>query len=63
MPLVRNIGNELWEVRSSIPNGIARVLFTMKNNEMVLLHGFIKKIQKMPDKELEIAKNRSKNLD
>lgn len=63
MPLVRNIGNGLWEVRSSIPNGIARVLFTMKSNEMVLLHGFIKKTQKMPDKELEIAKNRSKNLD
>ena len=52
-----------WEVRSSIPNGIARVIFTMKNSEVVLLHGFIKKTQKTPDKELEIAKNRYKNLD
>jgi phage-related protein len=63
MPLVRNIGNGLWEVRSSIPNGIARVIFTMKNNEMVLLHGFIKKTQKTPDKDLEIARVRSKKLD
>lgn len=63
MPLVRYIGNGLWEVRSSIPNGIARVIFTMKNNDMVLLHGFIKKTQKTPDKDLEIARDRSKNLD
>jgi len=63
MPLVRSIGNGLWEVRSSIPNGIARVIFTMKTNQMILLHGFIKKTQKMPVQEIEIAKSRSKNLD
>lgn len=63
MPLVRSIGNGLWEVRSSIPRGIARLIFTMKNNQMILLHGFIKKTQKMPIQELEIAKARFKNLD
>ncbi|MBA3721609.1 MAG: type II toxin-antitoxin system RelE/ParE family toxin [Parachlamydiaceae bacterium] len=63
MPLTRSIGNGLWEVRSSIPNGIARVIFTVKNNEIVLLHGFIKKTQKLPLKELEIAKNRYKSLE
>ncbi|WP_213105759.1 type II toxin-antitoxin system RelE/ParE family toxin [Candidatus Protochlamydia amoebophila] len=46
MPLVRNIGNGVWKVRSSIPNGIARMIFTVKNKEMFLLHGFIKKTQK-----------------
>ena len=62
MPLVRCVGNKLWEVRSTIPNGIARVIFLMKNDEMVLLHGFIKKTQKMPVKELEIATKRAKNI-
>ncbi|MCP4553702.1 MAG: type II toxin-antitoxin system RelE/ParE family toxin, partial [Bacteroidetes bacterium] len=33
----------LWEVRSRVPNGIARVLFTVDGNVMILLHGFIKK--------------------
>lgn len=63
MPLVRNLGKSLWEVRSSFPSGIARVIFTMKDSQMVLLHGFIKKSQKTPIDELELAKKRLKNLE
>lgn len=63
MPLVRNLGMGLWEIRSSFPTGIARVIFTMKDSQMVLLHGFIKKSQKTPIDELELAKKRLKNLD
>lgn len=62
MPLVRNLGMSLWEIRSVFPSGIARVIFTMRNNQMVLLHGFIKKTQKTPTNELELAKKRLKNL-
>ncbi len=62
MPLVKGLGNGLWEVRSSIPNGIARVIFTMRTNLMILLHGFIKKTQKIPMRELGIVKVRLKNL-
>lgn len=62
MPLVRNLGSGLWEVRSSIPSGIARVIFVMRNSQMIFLHGFIKKTQKMPLQEMEVAKNRLKNL-
>lgn len=60
MPLVRSLGNGLWEVRSRIPNGIARVIFKMSQGEIVLLHGFIKKSQKMPKEDLELAQVRSK---
>ena len=63
MPLVRGLGDGLWEVRSTIPNGIARVIFVMKRNQMVLLHGFIKKTQKAPVQEIEVAKSRAKNID
>jgi phage-related protein len=50
-------------MRSNIPNGIARVLFTMKGGYVVLLHGFIKKSQKTPHKELEIARKSAKGLE
>ncbi len=48
MPLCRSLGGGLWEVRSDLPLGrIARVLFCVRNSRMVLLHGFIKKSQKL----------------
>jgi phage-related protein len=62
MPLVRKMSPDLWEVRINLSNKIARVLFTIKNQKMILLHGFIKKSQKTPNKELEIAEIRLKNL-
>lgn len=61
MPLVRPLGRHIWEVRSSLPQGrIARVLFCVERNCMVLLHGFIKKTQKTPQQEIELAIRRMK---
>src|ERR1700692_4464514 len=61
MPLVRSLGRELWEVRSSLPSGrIARVLFCVERGGMVLLHGFIKKTQKTPRQEIDLALKRKK---
>ncbi len=62
MPLVRNLGKGLWEVRSTLPNAIARILFVMHEGQMVLLHGFIKKTQKAPKQDLEIASVRAKEI-
>ena len=50
----------LWEVRSRLDNRIARTLFAMVDQEIVLLHDFIKKQQKTPPDELELAKKRKK---
>ena len=62
MPLVRKIEPYLWEVRSQLRSGrIARVLFTVRGNEMVLLHGFIKKSQRIPQTDLSLARHQ-KNL-
>ena len=58
MPLVRKLAPQLWEVRSALPNRIARVLFTRKGEEMVLLHGFIKKTQRTPAADIRLAKSR-----
>ncbi|NGX59093.1 MAG: hypothetical protein KR126chlam3_00237 [Chlamydiae bacterium] len=62
MPLVKSLGKGIWEIRSSFKNGIARILFKMHENQMVLLHGFIKKSQKTPSLDLEIALKRAKKL-
>ena len=59
-PLVDSLGDGLWEVRSRLDNRIARTLFAMVDQEIVLLHGFIKKQQKTPQDELELAKKRKK---
>ncbi len=61
LPLVRSLGRELWEVRSSLANGrIARVIFCIAGGEMVLLNGFIKKTQKTPQHEIDLALKRMK---
>lgn len=58
MPLARKLDEHLWEVRSNIKNGIARVIFTVFDGHIVLLHGFIKKSRKTPDNELRLARRR-----
>lgn len=61
MPLVRSLGRDLWEVRSSLLHGrIARVLFCVERECMVLLHGFIKKTQKTPQHEIDLALKRKR---
>ena len=63
MPLVRNLGQALWEIRVSLPRGIARILFCIRKSEMILLHAYEKKSQKAPKKELDIARKRIKDVE
>lgn len=66
LPLVKKIDgvSKLWEVRSHLKsNKIARVLFTIKDDKMILLHGFIKKSQKISNQDKEIAISRKKDID
>jgi phage-related protein len=62
MPLIRKLEPGLWEVRSHISAGIARVLFTVEGPVMVLLHGFVKKSQKTPGSDLKTAQQRLADL-
>ena len=63
MPLVRSLGHGLWEVRSNLAHGrIARVLFCIHDSRMVLLHAFIKKQQKTPKADLDLALRRKKEI-
>ena len=60
MPTCRSLGNGLYEVRTNLNRKIARVFFCIHEGKMMLLHGFIKKTQKTPQKELDTALKRKR---
>ena len=62
LPVCRSLGDGLWEVRSSLRNRIARVLFCIEGDTMWLLHGFIKKQQKTPAGEMDLARTRMREI-
>jgi len=62
LPVCRSLGDGLWEVRSALRNRIARVLFCIEGGTMWLLHGFIKKQQKTPAGEINIARKRMREI-
>ncbi len=63
MPHSRAMGKGLFELRCKGPEGIGRAFYcTMVNREIVVLHGFIKKTQETPERELTIARKRLKEV-
>lgn len=63
MPHTRAMGEGLFELRLKAAEGIARVFYcTMVAKKIVILHQFVKKTDKTPSKELEIARRRLKEI-
>ena len=63
MPLYRPLSGGLWEVRSDLPSHrIARLLFFVHENRIGVVHGFIKKTQKTPPDDLELARKRMQEM-
>jgi phage-related protein len=62
-PLVDHLGGGIWELRSRLPNRIARTLFIVAESEIVVLNGFIKKTQKTPAHELDLARRRKRQYE
>ena len=63
MPLCRPMGQGLWEIRTELPSSrISRVLIAPIRGVLVVLHAFIKKTQKTPAADLEVARKRLKEL-
>ena len=60
-PRVDHLRGPIWEVRSTIGNRIARVLFAVEQVEMILLHAFIKKTQQTDPADIELALKRMKD--
>ena len=62
LPLVRKLETDLWEVRSALGDRIARVLVTIEGMTLVVIHGFIKKSQRTPKEDLDLARKRLQAL-
>lgn len=63
MPHTRAMGQGLFELRINGAEGIARVFYcTLPGRRIVMLHQFVKKSEKTPRRELEIAKRRMKEV-
>ncbi|MDQ1355133.1 MAG: hypothetical protein QG657_5443 [Acidobacteriota bacterium] len=60
-PYVKFVGDKLYELRIKDPDGAYRIFyFASAGKKFVMVHGFVKKTQKTPVKELAIAKKRMK---
>ena len=63
MPYTRAMGNGLFEIRAKGHEGIGRAFFcTLVGRRIIILHGFIKKTDKTPKHELDIARQRMKEI-
>lgn len=63
MPFTRPMSKGLFEIRAKAQEGIGRAFFcTVVQHEVVILHSFIKKTEKTPNRELEIAKKRMQEV-
>ena len=63
MPHTRPMGDGLFELRLKAAEGIARVFFcTVVARKIVVLHQFVKKSDKTPNRELKIARSRMKEI-
>src|SRR5271155_2935614 len=57
------LSHGLWEVRSDLDrNRIARVIFCIDGGQMILLHGFIKKTQKLTQSDIDLARKRKREV-
>lgn len=62
-PYTASMGHGLFEIRARGKEGIGRSLFcTVTGKEIIILNSFIKKTQKTPRKEIELARKRMKEL-
>jgi len=62
-PYIKPLGDKLYEIRAKDPKGIYRVIyFAYTGKRFIMLHGFTKKTQKTPKKEIKLAKQRMEEI-
>lgn len=61
MPFAKKINKQLWELRTSGKQRV-RIIYSIKGNQIYIIHWFIKKTQKIPVKELNTAIKRLTNI-
>lgn len=62
-PHIKHIEGQIWEMRMKGRDGISRALYaTAKKQRVVIVRAFIKKTDKTPRREIEIALKRAKEV-
>jgi len=62
-PYVKHLGDKLWEMRLTGRDGIARAIYvTASGRRVVILRTFVKKTEKTPKQELQLARERAKEV-
>ena len=62
-PHTQSLGGGLFEIRAKAQEGIGRGLFCcLKGKHICVLHAFVKKAQKTPEKEINLARSRLKEV-
>lgn len=60
---VKHLDGKLWELRMAGRDGISRAIYvTAAGRRVVVVRVFVKKTQKTPPRELEIARQRAKEV-
>lgn len=63
MPHVRPLQGRLWEMRMTGRDGIARAIYVAaRPRRVVVVRAFVKKTQKTPRREIELALDRAKRI-
>lgn len=63
-PYSKALGKGLFELRAKSPKGIARSFYCFqKGKQVYILHAFVKKTQKLPKKEMDLAIKRKKEVE
>ncbi|MDD5703212.1 MAG: type II toxin-antitoxin system RelE/ParE family toxin [Dehalococcoidales bacterium] len=59
MPYAEHVEGELWELRARLSNNRYRIIYFLNTGQVfIMLHGFVKKTQKIPKSEIKIANKR-----
>jgi phage-related protein len=62
-PWIKHLEDRLWEIRVSGRDGIARAIYvTARGRRVVVVRVFVKKTQRTPKSELDIARRRAKEV-
>jgi phage-related protein len=62
-PHVKHLEGRLWEMRTIGRDGISRAIYVVgAGRRVVVVRAFIKKTQKTPTSELELARRRAKEV-
>lgn len=59
---MRSLGKGLYEIRAIGKEGIARIFFSTRSEKIVILHGFVKKTDRTPKREMDTARRRLKEI-